>query len=104
MDNRTITEERALMIQRRFAIEKPMKPINGEDGLPKYQCPKNIMKQINKDIEYKMFLSYCAINGWIPYYKNNRKRDELQQKEQLRKIALAQQKRERKALAKQNKI
>lgn len=104
MHNRTITEERALMMQRRFAIEKPMKPINGEEGLPKYQCPKNVMKQINKDIEYKMFMSYCALNGWIPYYKSNRKRDELPQEEQLTKIALAQQKRERKELKKQNKI
>lgn len=104
MHNRTITEERALMTQRRFAIEKPMKPINGEEGLPKYQCHKNVMKQINKDIEYKMFMSYCALNCWIPYYKSNRKRDESPQKEQLRKIALAQQKRERKELKKQNKI
>ena len=45
-------------------------------------------------------LSYCAINGLMPYLGSPRKRDSLPQKEQLRRIALAQQKRERKAIKK----
>lgn len=50
--------------------------------------------------ETKQLLSYCAINGYMPYLGNPRKRDLLPQSEQLKKIALAQQKRERKALNK----
>lgn len=48
----------------------------------------------------KQLLSYCAANGYMPYMGSPRRRDGLSQKEQLRKIALAQQKRERKALKK----
>lgn len=47
-------------------------------------------------IESKALLSYCAINGYLPLYGCVRRRDTLPQEEQLRKIALAQQKRERK--------
>jgi len=49
---------------------------------------------------YKALLSYCAINGYMPYLGSERKRNLLPQEEQLRKIKLAQQKRERKALIK----
>ena len=45
----------------------------------------------------KALLSYCAINGYLPYMGSPRRRDSLSEEEQLRKIALAQQKRERKA-------
>lgn len=51
---------------------------------------------------HKALLSYCAINGYMPYLGSERKRNLLPQEEQLRKIALAQQKRERKALIKLN--
>lgn len=44
----------------------------------------------------KALLTYCAVNGYIPYMGSPRRRDSLPEKEQLRKIALAQQKRERK--------
>ncbi len=47
-------------------------------------------------IESKALLSYCAVNGYMPYMGSPRRRDSLPQEEQLRKIALAQQKRERK--------
>lgn len=50
--------------------------------------------------ETKQLLSYCAINGYLPYMGSPRRRDSLPQEQQLRKIALAQQKRERKALKK----
>lgn len=46
----------------------------------------------------KTLLAYCAINGYMPCLGSSKKRDLLPQKEQLRKFALAQQKRERKAL------
>lgn len=49
---------------------------------------------------HKALLSYCAINGYMPYLGSERKRNLLPQEEQLKKIALAQQKRERKALIK----
>ena len=52
------------------------------------------------NINAKSLLSYCSINGYLPYLGSPRKRDLLPEKEQLRKIALAQQKRERKALKK----
>lgn len=45
----------------------------------------------------KALLSYCSVNGYLPYLGSPRKRDLLPEKEQLRKIALAQQKRERKS-------
>ena len=45
-------------------------------------------------IESKALLSYCAVNGYMPYMGSPRRRDSLPQEEQLRKIALAQQKRE----------
>lgn len=45
----------------------------------------------------KQLLAYCAVNGFMPYMGSPKKRDLLPQEEQLRKIALAQQKRERKA-------
>ena len=45
-------------------------------------------------------LSYAAINNWLPYMGSPRRRDSLPQEEQLRKIVVAQQKRERKALKK----
>ncbi len=48
--------------------------------------------------ETKQLLSYCAINGYLPYMGSLRRRDSLPQEQQLRKFALAQQKRERKAL------
>lgn len=51
---------------------------------------------------HKALLAYCAINGYMPYLGSERKRNLLPQEEQLRKIALAQQKRERKALIKLN--
>ena len=51
----------------------------------------------------RQLLSYCAINGYMPYLGSQRKRDLLPQEEQLRKIALAQQKRERKAIKKESK-
>lgn len=41
-------------------------------------------------------LGYCAVSGYMPYMGSPRRRDSLPEKEQLRKIALAQQKRERK--------
>ena len=44
-----------------------------------------------KSIRYESILSYCAPCAGI-----SKKRDSLSQEEQLRKIALAQQKRERK--------
>lgn len=44
----------------------------------------------------KGLLTYCAVNGYMPYMGSPRRRDSLPEKEQLRKIALAQQKRERK--------
>lgn len=44
----------------------------------------------------KGLLTYCAVNGYIPYMGSPRRRDSLPEKEQLRKIALAEQKRERK--------
>lgn len=53
--------------------------------------------------EAKQLLSYCAINGYLPYMGSPRRRDSLPQEQQLRKFALAQQKRERKALKKYNK-
>lgn len=46
----------------------------------------------------KKLLAYCAVNGYMPYLGSPRRRDSLPQEEQLRKIALAQKKRERKAL------
>lgn len=52
-------------------------------------------------IENKMLLSYCAVNGLLPYLGSPRRRDSLPEIEQLRKIALAQQKREKKLLKKQ---
>ena len=52
---------------------------------------------MNNTNKSKALLSYCAINGYLPYMGSPRRRDSLPQKEQLRKIALAQQKRERKA-------
>jgi len=48
----------------------------------------------------KQILSYCTVNGYMPYMGSPRRRDSLPKKEQLRKLALAQQKRERKALRK----
>lgn len=54
------------------------------------------------NIDVKTLLSYCAVSGYMPYLGSPRKRDFLPQEEQLRKIALAQQKRERKALKKKN--
>ena len=50
--------------------------------------------------ETKQLLSYCVINGYLPYMGSPRRRDSLPQEQQLRKIALAQQKRERKVLKK----
>lgn len=52
---------------------------------------------MNNTNKSKALLSYCAINGYLPYMGSPRRRDSLPQEEQLRKIALAQQKRERKA-------
>lgn len=40
----------------------------------------------------KALLSCCSVNGYLPYLGRPRKRDLLPEKEQLRKIALAQQK------------
>ena len=54
-------------------------------------------------IDAKTLLSYCAVNGYLPYLGSQRKRDLLPQEEQLKRIALAQQKRERKALKKEIK-
>lgn len=54
------------------------------------------------NIDVKTLLSYSALSGYMPYLGSPRKRDFLPQEEQLRKIALAQQKRERKALKKKN--
>ena len=52
---------------------------------------------MNKGIETsKQLLAYCSVSGYMPYLGSPRRRDSLPQKEQLRKIALAQQKRERK--------
>ena len=45
---------------------------------------------MNNTNKSKALLSYCAINGYLPYMGSSRKRDSLPQKEQLRKIALAQ--------------
>ncbi len=53
-----------------------------------------------KASESKQLLSYCAVNEYMPYMGSPRRRDSLPKEEQLRKIALAQQKRERKALRK----
>lgn len=50
-----------------------------------------------KASESKQLLSYCAVNGYMPYMGSPRRRDSLPKEEQLRKIALAQQKRKRKA-------
>lgn len=71
-----------------------------------YSCAKAVKAQMpnieivkkDKDKEAKLLLSYCAMNGYMPYMGSPRKRDLLLQEEQLRRIALAQQKRERKAL------
>ena len=52
---------------------------------------------MNNTNKSKALLSYCAINGYLPYVGSPRRRDSLPREEQLRKIALAQQKRERKA-------
>ena len=54
----------------------------------------------SKTVAIKSLLNYCSVNGYLPYLGSPRKRDFLPQKEQLKKIALAQQKRERKALKK----
>lgn len=51
-------------------------------------------------MEAKQLLSYCSVNGYLPYLGSPKRRDLLPEKEQLRRIALAQQKRERKALKK----
>lgn len=49
------------------------------------------------EMSAKQLLAYAAISGWLsPYLGSPRKRDLLPQDEQLKKIALAQQKRERK--------
>jgi len=53
-----------------------------------------------KSISAKTMLSYCAVNGYMPYMGSSRRGNSLPKEEQLRKIALAQQKRERKALRK----
>lgn len=55
---------------------------------------------MGRKIDTKTLLSYCALNGYMPYLGNPRKRDLLPQEEQLRKIALAKDKRARKALKK----
>lgn len=55
------------------------------------------------NIDVKTLISYCAVSGYFPYLGSPRKRDFLPQEEQLRKIALAQQKRERKALKNKDK-
>ena len=52
---------------------------------------------MNNTNKSRALLSYCAINGYLPCVGSPRRRDSLPQEEQLRKIALAQQKRERKA-------
>lgn len=52
--------------------------------------------------ETKQLLSYCEINRYLPYMGSPRRRDSLPEEQQLRKFALAQQKREKKAL--KNKI
>ena len=50
------------------------------------------------ELAAKQLLAYAAIQGYLPLYLGSpRKRDLLPQEEQLKKIALAQQKRERKA-------
>lgn len=50
----------------------------------------------NNTTTAKGLLTYCAVNGYMPYMGSPRRRDSLPEEEQLRKIALAQQKRERK--------
>ena len=52
---------------------------------------------MNNTNKSNALLSYCAISGYLPYMGSPRRRDSLSQDEQLKKIALAQQKRERKA-------
>ena len=52
---------------------------------------------MNNTNKSKALLLYCAINGYLPYMGSPRKRDSLSEDEQLRKIALAQEKRQRKA-------
>lgn len=64
----------------------------------KAQMPNIEIAKKDKTNEAKLLLSYCAVNGYMPYLGSSRKRDLLSQEEQLRRIALAEQKRERKAL------
>lgn len=58
-----------------------------------YHIPRQNGKSISNGL-----LAYCAVNGYMPYMGSPRRRDSLPEEEQLRKIALAQKKRERKAL------
>lgn len=51
-------------------------------------------------LDAKTLLSYCSVNGYMPYLGGQRKRDLLPQEEQLKKIELAKQKRARKAFTK----
>ena len=48
-------------------------------------------------LDAKTLLTYCAINGYMPYLGSQRKRDLLPQEEQLKRIELAKQKKARKA-------
>lgn len=63
---------------------------------------KIINQENYKTKSAKELLAYCSVNGYMPYMGSPRRRDNLPQEQQLRKIALAQQKRERKAIKKEN--
>lgn len=60
----------------------------------------NISIVESKKKEPNTLLTYCTVNGYMPYMGSPRRRDSLSQEEQLRKIALAQLKRERKLIKK----
>ena len=55
-------------------------------------------------LDAKTLLTYCAINGYMPYLGSERRRDLLPQEEQLKRIELAKQKRKRKLLKKASNI
>lgn len=72
-----------------------MKPMMAGEIGSYYHTPREQGKSMSQAL-----LSYAAINNWLPYMGSPRRRDSLPQEEQLRKIVVAQQKRERKALKK----
>lgn len=59
---------------------------------------------MNKTIDIiEKLLASCKLNRFMPYVKSERRRNKLSTEQQLKKIALAQQKRERKCKLK-NKV